>query len=106
MERLEKEIAQYTQIQVSTEQADISLLKKCKLTDIPAVNLAIKNIQRALQTYVRFNNINLLYCSKVSEVMDEAQAWCMTVEEKQKSTQSTHLRDSLLKLGFSLIMLR
>ena len=47
MERLEKEIAQYTQIQVSTEQADISLLKRCKLTDIPAVNLAIKNIQRA-----------------------------------------------------------
>ena len=44
MERLEKEIAQYTQIQVSTEQVDISLLKRCKLTDIPAVNLAIKNI--------------------------------------------------------------
>ena len=74
MERLEKEIAQYTQIQVSTKQADISLLKRCKLTDIPAVNLAIKNIQRALQTYVRFNDIDLLYCSKVGEVMDEAQA--------------------------------
>ena len=44
MERLEKEIAQYTQIQLSTEQVDISLLKRCKLTDIPAVNLAIKNI--------------------------------------------------------------
>ena len=81
MERLEKEIAQYTQIQVSTEQVDISLLKRCKLTDIPAVNLAIRNIQRALQTYVRFNDIDLLYCSKVGEVMDEAQAWCMNVED-------------------------
>ena len=81
MERLEKEIAQYTQIQVSKEQADISLLKRCKMTDIPAVNLAIKNIQRALQTYVGFNAIDLLYCDKVGEVMDEAQAWCMKVEE-------------------------
>ena len=58
MERLEKEISQYTQIQLSKEQADISLLKICKMTDIPAVNLAIKNIQRALQKYVGFNNID------------------------------------------------
>ena len=81
MERLEKEISQYTQVQISKEQVDIALLKKCKTTDIPAVNLAIANIQRALQKYVGFNNIDSLYCDKVGEIMDDAQAWCMNIEE-------------------------
>ena len=49
IERLEKQISQYTRIQISRGQIDIALLKKCKTTDIPAVNLAIENIQRALQ---------------------------------------------------------
>ena len=31
IERLEKEISQYTQVQVSKEQIDIALLKKLKL---------------------------------------------------------------------------
>ena len=81
MERLVKEISQYTQVQVSKEQADIVLLKKCKPTDIPAVNLAITNIQRALQKYLGFNDIDSQYCNKVGEVMDEVQAWCMNIEE-------------------------
>ena len=98
MERLEKEISQYTQIQVSREQADISLLKRCKMTDIPAVNLAIKNIQRALQKYVGFNNIDLQYCNKVGDVMDEAQAWCMNVEEMYNKAEVHSIKTSK---GFS-----
>ena len=81
MERLEKQISQYTQAQISKEQIDIALLKKCKTKDIPAVNLAIGNIQRALQKYIGFNSIDSLYCNKVGEVMDDAQTWCMNVEE-------------------------
>ena len=72
MERLEKEISQYTQVQVSKEQVDIALLQRCKTTDIPAVNLAITNIQKALEKYVGFNNIDSQYCDKVGEVMDKA----------------------------------
>ena len=81
IERLEKQISHYTQVQISKEQMDIALLKKCKTTDIPAVNLAIGNIQRVLQKYVGFNNIDSLYCDKVGEVMDDAQTWCMNIEE-------------------------
>ena len=98
MERLEKEISQYTQTQVSKDQADISLLKRCKMTDIPAVNLAIKNIQRALQKYVGFNNIDLQYCNKVGDVMHEAQAWCMNVEEMYKKAEVHSINTSK---GFS-----
>ena len=28
-----------------------------------------------------FNNIDSLYCNKVGEVMDDSQAWCMSIEE-------------------------
>ena len=81
MERIEKEIAQYTQVKISRDKVDIALVKKCKMTDIPAVNVAIANIQRALQKYVGFKNIDLLYCDKIGEVMDNAQAWCMNIED-------------------------
>ena len=78
---MEKQISQYTRIQISKEQMDIDLLKRCKTTDIPAVNLAIGNIQRALQKYVGFDSIDSLYCDKIGEVMDDAQTWCMNIEE-------------------------
>ena len=44
IERLEKQSFQYIRIQVSREQIDIALIKKCITTDIPAVNSAIGNI--------------------------------------------------------------
>ena len=43
--------------------------------------MAIENIQRALQKYVRFDDIDSLYCDKVGEVMDDALTWCMNIEE-------------------------
>ena len=60
--RFEKQISQYTQIQITKDHMDIALLKKCKTTDIPAVNKAIGAIQRALQKYVGFNDIDFVYC--------------------------------------------
>ena len=79
-ERLEKQISQYTQIQITKDHMDIALLKKCKTTDIPAVNIAIVAIQRALQKYVGFNDIDFVYCEKIGEVMDDAQTLCMNIE--------------------------
>ena len=49
IDRLEKQIFQFTQTQITKDHMDIALLKKCKTTDIPAVNIAIGAIQRALQ---------------------------------------------------------
>ena len=109
MERLEKEISQYTQVKISKEQIDIALLKKCKTTDIPAVNLAIANIQRALQQFVGFSNIDSLYCDKVGEIMDDAQAWCMNIEEMYNKAEVHSINTSkvtLLRLESSLIMLK
>ena len=62
IDRLEKQISQYTQIQITKDHMDIALLKKCKTTVIPAVNIAIGAIQRALQKYVGFNDIDFVYC--------------------------------------------
>ena len=58
IERLEKQIIQLISVLISSEQVDIALLKKCKTADVPAVNSAIGNIQKALQKYVGFNGMN------------------------------------------------
>ena len=81
IDRLEKQIFQYTQTHITKDHMDIALLKKCKTTDIPAVNIAIGAIQRALQKYVGFNDIDFVYCEKIGEVMYDAQTWCMHIEE-------------------------
>ena len=80
IDRLEKQIFQYTQTHITKDHMDIALLKKCKTTDIPAVNIAIGAIQRALQKYVGFNDIDFVYCEKIGEVLDDAQTWCMNIE--------------------------
>ena len=46
IERLEKQILQLISVFISHDQVYISLLKKCKTVDVPAVNSAIGNIQR------------------------------------------------------------
>ena len=42
--RLEKQILQYIEVYLSRDQVNIALVKKCKITDVPAVNFAISNI--------------------------------------------------------------
>ena len=49
IERLEKQILQLINVFISRDQVNIALLKKCKTVDVPAVNSAIGNIQKALQ---------------------------------------------------------
>ena len=46
---------------------NIALLKKCKTVDVPAVNLVIGNMQKALQKYVGFSE----YCDRIGELMDK-----------------------------------
>ena len=41
IERLEKQILQYIDVYISCDQVNIPLVKKCKTTDVPAVNSAI-----------------------------------------------------------------
>ena len=60
---------------------DIALLKKCKTVDVPAVNSAIGNVQKALQKYVGFNGMNSDYCDKIGDLMDQAQSWCVDIKD-------------------------
>ena len=60
---------------------NIAFLKKCQTVDVPAVNSAIGNVQKALQKYVGLNGMDSDYCSKIGELMDKAQAWCLDIED-------------------------
>ena len=55
---LEMQINQYINVYVSKDQIDIALIKKCKTTDIPALNSDMGNIQKALQKYVDFDGMD------------------------------------------------
>ena len=81
IDRLEMQIKQYTSVHVSREQVDIVLIKKCKTTDIPALNSAMGNIQKALQRYVGFDGMDPDYCDGIEELMDGVQKWAQDIEE-------------------------
>ena len=81
IERLEKQILQLIGVVISREQINIALAKKCKTVDVPAVNSAIGNVQKALQKYVGFIGMDSDCCDKIGDPMDRAQAWCLDIEE-------------------------
>ena len=81
IDRLEMQIKQYTSVYVSKDQVNIGLIKKCKTTDILALNSAVGNIQKALQGYVGFDGMDPDYCDRIEELMDRAQAWVQDIEE-------------------------
>ena len=70
--RLEKQVLQYIGVYISKDLVDIALVKKCKTMDIPALNTAMGNIQKSLQRYVGFENIDYDYCNKIESLMDKA----------------------------------
>ena len=79
IERLEKQISQLIGSTISKDQVDIALLKRCKTVDVPAVNSAIGNIQKALQKYVGFKGMQSSYCDTIDNLMDRAQNWCLEI---------------------------
>ena len=81
IERLEKQILQLIGVFISQDQVNIALLKKFKNVDVPAVNSAIVNVQKALQKYVGFSGMDSEYCDRIEELMDKAQAWCLDIEK-------------------------
>ena len=51
------------------------LLKKCKTVDVPAMNSAIGNVQKALQKYVGFEGMDSENCDRIDGLMNQAQNW-------------------------------
>ena len=81
IDRLEMQISQYINLYILKDQIDIALIKKCKITDIPALNSAMGNIQNDLQRYVGFDGMDPEYCDRIEYLMDKAQTWCQYIEE-------------------------
>ena len=81
IEKLEKQILQYINVHIPKDQINIALVKKCKTSDVSAVNLSKGNIQKALQRYVGFSGMDPEYCDQIIELMDDAQAWCQDIED-------------------------
>ena len=60
---------------------DISLIKKFKTGDVPAVHSAVGNIQKSLQKYVTFPGVEYDYCDEINDFLDYAENQCLKVEE-------------------------
>ena len=101
IDRLEMQIKQYTSMYVSRDQVDIAIIKKCKTKDIPALNSATENIQKALQRYVSFEEMDPAYCDRIEDLINKAQAWSQDIEEiynKLKFIPSIHQKEMLRML--------
>ena len=81
IERLEKQLRQFTKIKIVEEPLDIALIKKCKTVDVPSFHAAVGHIQKALQRYVKFPGMDTEYCDYINVLMDIAENWCMKIEE-------------------------
>ena len=81
IERMEKQIIQVISVFIFIQQMDIGLLKNCNTVDVPAVNSAIGNIQRSLQKYVGFEGMESKFCDRIETLMDQAQTWCLNIED-------------------------
>ena len=62
------------------DNSDIALINRLKVVDVPSLNNALGNIQKALQKYVNFSEIDYEYCDTISDLMDKAQGWSLQVE--------------------------
>ena len=102
--RIEKQILQYINVQLPKDQINIALVKKCKTTDIPAVNSGIGNIQKALQKYVAFSGMDPEYCDQIGELIDELRLGARMLKNfttKQRFIRLTPLRVMQWTLEYS-----
>ena len=81
IERARKQLQQIVIADLGMNPVDISLVKKYKTVDVPAVHSAVGNIQKSLQKYVKFPGVSYEYCDEVNEFLDYAENWCLKVEE-------------------------
>ena len=81
IERTEKQLRQIILNDLETTGMDISLIKKFKTVDVPAVHVAVGSMQKSLLNYVKFSGMDPEYCEVIDELLDSAENWCLKVEE-------------------------
>ena len=89
IERARKQLRQIVSVDLRMSPVDISLIKKYKTVDVPAVHSAVGSLQKSSQKYVTFSGIEYEYCDKVNEFLDYAENWCLKIEEMY-STAEVH----------------
>ena len=80
IQRTEKQLKQWILNNLEMKSADISLIKKYKTVDVPCVHAAVGSIQKSLQRYVKFSEMDVEYCDAINDLLDEAENWCLKVE--------------------------
>ena len=81
IQRAEKQLRRLVLNGLEMRPTDISLIRKHKTVDIPCVHAAIGSIQKSLQRYVKFPEVDMQYCEGIDVLLDEAETWCSKVEE-------------------------
>ena len=81
IERARKQLEQVVSVELRMDTLDISLIKKHKTVDVPAVHSTVGSIQKSLQKYVTFPGAEYEYCDEINEILDRAENWCSKVEE-------------------------
>ena len=81
IQRTEKQLRRLVSKNLEMKHTDISLVRKYKTVDIPCVHAAIGSIQKSLQRYVKFPEMDTQYCETVDDLLNEAEIWCSKVEE-------------------------
>ena len=76
----EKQLKQLILNNLEMESADISLIKKYKTVDVPYVHAAVGTIQKSLQRYVKFSEMDFEFCDAINDLLDDAENWCLKVE--------------------------
>ena len=87
IERARKQLKQIVSVDLRMNPVDISLIKKYKTVDVPAVHSAVGSIQKSLQKYVTFSGVEYEYCDEVNEFLDYAENWCLKVEEMYNTAE-------------------
>ena len=95
IERLEKQIEQLIKVDISSDLLDISLIKKSKTVDVPAIHSAIGHIQKSLQKYVNFPGMDEDYCDVINDLLDRAESWCRRIEELYNKAEVHSINSSL-----------
>ena len=81
IKRFQKQLVQVIKNEMIEEPLDISLVKKCKIVDIPALHTTVAHLQKALQSYVKFPGTDPEYIDFIEDLMDRAGNWCVKIEE-------------------------
>ena len=81
IERFEKHLVQVIKNEIIEEPLNISLVKKCKIVNVPAVHTTVDHLQKALQSYVKFPGADPEYIDFIEDLMGRAGNWCVKIEE-------------------------